>query len=111
MVDIDKAIKRIIISLRKIDIKIKIKPVFKIQNLVATGELGYNLNLNFLIMKLQNVEYEPERFPGLIYKIKYPFYASFLLFSNGKVVCTGTKNKEELKVCFKQLVKDLKKIK
>jgi transcription initiation factor TFIID TATA-box-binding protein len=45
-------------------------------------------------MKLPNTEYEPEQFPGLVYKL-IEAKATFLLFSNGKVVCTGTKSEEE----------------
>jgi len=106
-----KAVCKVIDNLKKVNVKIKIEPRLKIQNLVGAGELGFNLNLNMLTMKLNNVEYEPEQFPGLVYKIKHPFNASFLLFSNGKIVCTGTKSKEEMDICVKKLVKDLNKIK
>ncbi len=109
MTDAKEAIHKIIDSLKKVDVKIKIEPILKIQNLVGAGELGFDLNLNVLAMKLQNTEYEPEQFPGLVYKIKDPFHASFLLFSNGKIVCTGTKSENEMKKCLEQLIKDLKK--
>jgi len=104
-----KSIAKIIASLKKLNIKIIVEPVLKIQNLVGAGELGFDLNLNVLTMRLKNVEYEPEQFPGLIYKIKKPFPSSFLLFSNGKIVCTGTKSEKEMKLCVEQLEKDLKK--
>jgi len=100
---------KVIDELKKANIKITIEPILKIQNLVGTGELGFELNLNVLVMRLKNVEYEPEQFPGLVYKIKSPFSSSFLLFSNGKVVCTGTKSREEMEECLEQLVKNLKK--
>ena len=96
--------------LKKADVKIKIEPVLTIQNLVGAGELSFELNLNKLAMKLQNTEYEPEQFPGLVYKIEHPYHASFLLFSNGKLVCTGTKNEAEMNKCLNQLVKNLKRI-
>ena len=104
-----KAVHCIIDTLKKVDIDIKIEPTLKIQNLVGSGSLGFDLNLVELTMKLTNVEYEPEQFPGLVYKILQPHHASFLLFSNGKIVCTGTKSKEEMKICFDQLIKDLGK--
>jgi len=110
MVDAKKAVHKIIDSLKKVNIRITIDPILKIQNLVGAGELGFNISLNVLAMKLQNTEYEPEQFPGLVYKIKDPFHASFLLFSNGKLVCTGTKSEKEMKICLEQLVKDLKKV-
>ncbi|MCK4694947.1 MAG: TATA-box-binding protein [Candidatus Cloacimonetes bacterium] len=105
-----KAIHKVIDSLKKVNVKIKIEPTLIIQNLVGAGELGFDLNLNELATKLRNVEYEPEQFPGLVYKIERPFHASFLLFSNGKIVCTGTKSEEEMKRCLEQLVKDLEKL-
>ncbi|MCK4588947.1 MAG: TATA-box-binding protein [Nanoarchaeota archaeon] len=106
----EKSVQKIINFLKKIDIEITVKPKLKVQNFVGSGELNFNLNLNVLAIKLRNSDYEPEQFPGLVYKIKTPFYASFLLFSNGKIVCTGTKNEEEMDKCLEQLVKNLKKI-
>ena len=111
MADAKKAVHKIMDYLKKVNVKIKIEPILKIQNLVGSGKLGFNLNLNALAMELRNVEYEPEQFPGLVYKMKNPFHASFLLFSNGKLVCTGTKSKEEMENCLEQLVKDLKNLK
>jgi len=106
-----KSISKIIDFLKKVNVEITIEPRLKIQNLVGAGELGLDLNLNLLATKLHNVEYEPEQFPGLVYKMKNPFHSSFLLFSNGKIVCTGTKSKKEMNACVEQLVKDLKKVK
>ncbi|MEK0371271.1 MAG: TATA-box-binding protein, partial [Nitrosopumilus sp.] len=85
--DVHKSLKKIIKALEKIKIKIKIKPQLTIQNIVASGSIGMVLNLNVLAMRLNNVEYEPEQFPGLVYKLMTPVKATFLLFSNGKIVC------------------------
>ena len=104
---VQESIKKIIKSLEKINIKIKVKPEIKIQNIVASGGVGMDLNLNDLATRLQNVEYEPEQFPGLVYKLAAA-KATFLLFSNGKVVCTGTKNREQLEESMKQLIKNTK---
>ena len=103
-----RAVHKVIDHLKKVKVKITIEPILKIQNLVGSGELTFSLNLNLLAMKLRNVEYEPEQFPGLVYKMKEPHHASFLLFSNGKLVCTGTKSEEEMGMCLDQLLKDLK---
>ena len=56
---------------------------------------------------MENTEYEPEQFPGLVYKLIEPT-ATFLLFSNGKLVYTGTKNKAQLEDSMKQLLKNVK---
>jgi len=104
------AITKIIKSLEKINVKITIEPEIKIQNIVASGSVGMDLNLNTLAMKLDNTEYEPEQFPGLVYKLPEA-KATFLLFSNGKIVCTGTKSEEEVHLAVDKLVENLKKVK
>ena len=77
--------------------------------MVASGNIGMDLNLNTLAMKLENTEYEPEQFPGLVYKLMEA-KATFLLFSNGKVVCTGTKSEAEVHTALDILVRNLKKV-
>jgi len=106
---VDQSIKKIIKSLEKIDIKIKIKPIIHVQNIVASGAVGMDLNLNVLAMKLENTEYEPEQFPGLVYKLPSKG-ATFLLFSNGKIVCTGTKSEAAVHAALDQLIINLKKV-
>ena len=115
--DVSRSIKQIIKSLEKINIKIAVEPEFTIQNIVASGAIGMDLNLNILAMKLQNTEYEPEQFPGLVYKVNVEpkgektYKATFLLFSNGKIVCTGTKSEDQVHKAVAALVENLKKVK
>lgn len=106
---VHESISKIIKSLEKIKVKITIKPEVKIQNIVASGSVGMDLNLNTLAMKLDNTEYEPEQFPGLVYKLDEA-KATFLLFSNGKVVCTGTKSEKEVEIALDKLIANLKKV-
>ncbi|MCF7866500.1 TATA-box-binding protein [Candidatus Woesearchaeota archaeon] len=107
---VDESIQRIIESLEKIGIKIKIKPKINVQNIVASGNIGMDLNLNTLAMRLDNTEYEPEQFPGLVYKLMEA-KATFLLFSNGKIVCTGTKSEEMVHTAVDMLIANLLKLK
>lgn len=107
--ELDQCLKKIIKSLEKINIKIKITPVITIQNMVASGNIGMDLNLNVLAMKLDNTEYEPEQFPGLVYKLRAA-KATFLLFSNGKIVCTGTKSEDEVHKSIDMLIDNLNKV-
>ena len=82
--------------------------------MVASGSIGMDLNLNTLAMKLDNTEYEPEQFPGLVYKLggkEGAKKATFLLFSNGKIVCTGTKSKAEVYQAVHMLIDVLKNLK
>ncbi|MFH0977817.1 MAG: TATA-box-binding protein [Candidatus Woesearchaeota archaeon] len=110
MKDVRESLQKIIKSLQKINVKITVEPEIKIQNIVASGTVGMALNLNTLAMKLENTEYEPEQFPGLVYKLAEA-KATFLLFSNGKVVCTGTKSEQEVYRALDMLIVNLKKIK
>ena len=107
---VKESLQKIIKNLAKIKIRIKIKPKINVQNMVASGSIHMDLNLNSLAMKLDNTEYEPEQFPGLVYKLAGT-KATFLLFSNGKIVCTGTKSETKLREAVKKLVVVLKKVK
>lgn len=109
MTKVKEAIRKIVQNVEKIKIKIVIKPQIKVQNMVASGSIGINLDLNSLAMTLENTEYEPEQFPGLVYKLPGT-RATFLLFSNGKIVCTGTKSETKLREAVNKLVENLGKI-
>jgi len=83
------------------------KPQIEITNIVAAAELGLNLDLYKIAYKLDNVEYEPEQFPGAILKFKKP-KVSLLLFKNGKVICAGAKNEDEIRKALKMAKSMLK---
>ena len=104
---VKQAIDAVIKQIAKIGVKITDKPKITVQNIVASGSIDLSLNLNVLALQLENTEYEPEQFPGLVYKLVDP-PATFLLFSNGKLVCTGTKDKEQLEESMRQLNKNVK---
>lgn len=106
---VKEVIREVIKQVRKINVKVTIVPKITVQNIVASGSINVNLNLNFLALELENTEYEPEQFPGLVYKLVEP-NATFLLFSNGKLVCTGTKNKAQLEDSMKQLNKKIREV-
>lgn len=100
-------VEQVIKQLKKVNVTVKIKPKITVQNIVASGAINLSLNLNTLALELENTEYEPEQFPGLVYKLEDPT-ATFLLFSNGKLVCTGTKNKAQLDDSMIQLNKNVR---
>jgi transcription initiation factor TFIID TATA-box-binding protein len=109
IVQVKEVIQEVIRQLKKIGVRVTITPKITVQNIVASGSININLNLNFLALELENTEYEPEQFPGLVYKLVEP-NATFLLFSNGKLVCTGTKNRAQLEDSMKQLNKRIKEV-
>jgi len=100
-------VQQVIKQLKKIGVNVTIKPKITVQNVVASGAINFDLNLNTLALELENTEYEPEQFPGLVYKLDNPT-ATFLLFSNGNLVCTGTKNKAQLDDSMTQLNKNVR---
>lgn len=79
-----------------------------IQNIVATGELQTALNINKVVCALpfEKVEYEPEQFPGMVYRVEEP-PAVLLLFATGKVVCTGVKHMDDIQKAMNVIVKEL----
>ena len=80
--------------------------VIKIENVVASTSLGTELDLQALVLALDGAEYDPERFPGLIYRLKEPKTAT-LLFRSGKAVCTGGKSLEQVEIAISKVVKQL----
>src|SRR5207245_505457 len=79
---------------------------FRIENVVASTSLGRELDLKAIALALGGSEYEPEQFPGLIYRIKEPKTA-ILLFRSGKVVCTGAKSLENVKTAIDLVAKQI----
>lgn len=77
-------------TFRELDIQVEAEPEISIQNIVMSADLERSLNLNALAigLGLEHVEYEPEQFPGLVYRLDEPDVVT-LLFGSGKVVITG----------------------
>ena len=86
----------------------KTKAVINIQNVVATATLNQRVDLNAVVKGNPGVEYRPEQFPGLVFRLKRPKTAT-LIFSSGKMVCTGAKSEKESRRAVMTVVKELKK--
>ncbi len=107
ILQVKRVVEQVIKQLKKVSVNVTIKPKIVVQNIVASGSINLDLNLNTLSLELENTEYEPEQFPGLVYKLDEP-NATFLLFSNGKLVCTGTKTKAQLDDSMNQLKRNVR---
>ena len=81
---------------------------FEIVNIVASANLNAELDLYAIARKLDNVEYEPEQFPGAILKLKKP-KTSLLLFKNGKMICTGARSEGDVYKAVDKAVEEIKK--
>lgn len=86
---------RLIHEIQK-QVKVQKKVKYNVVNLVATANLNQSLDLFQTAMRLDNVEYEPEQFPGAILRIAEP-KLTLLLFKNGKMICAGAKRESLLK--------------
>ncbi|AOV95251.1 transcription factor [Nanohaloarchaea archaeon SG9] len=104
-----EATHKIIDELREADVEIDVKPEVTVQNIVASSQLPGTLNLNRIAFELVGTEYEPEQFPGLVYRLEEPEVV-FLLFSSGNLVCTGGKTYEDVKEGISVLEENLKDI-
>jgi transcription initiation factor TFIID TATA-box-binding protein len=77
-------------KLRALQIPVDDDPEITVQNIVTSADLGESLNLNAIAigLGLEHIEYEPEQFPGLVYRLDEPDVVA-LLFGSGKLVITG----------------------
>ena len=90
-------------------IKVNPKPEITVQNIVATSDLGTQIDLNAVAISLGlgKVEYEPEQFPGLVYRIDEPKVV-LLLFGSGKLVCTGARKPSDVDQAVEKITAELK---
>jgi len=84
------------------------QPKVKIENVVASATLNQRIDLNAVVKGYPGVEYRPEQFPGLVFRLKRPKTAT-LIFNSGKMVCTGAKSEKEAKGAVIKVIRELKK--
>jgi transcription initiation factor TFIID TATA-box-binding protein len=92
-----RAVAKVIKELKRGGIIIISKPELKIQNIVASASLSGLIDLEKAAYTLGRTMYEPEQFPGLIYRMEEPKVV-ILLFASGKLVCTGAKKEADVYV-------------
>src|SRR3989338_3206620 len=85
------------------------KVEIKVVNIVVSSSLGHDIPLEKMAATLSNTEYNPEQFPGLVIRIKEP-KTSALIFSSGKVVCTGARTLDNVEKAIKKIIESLKRI-
>jgi transcription initiation factor TFIID TATA-box-binding protein len=85
-----------------------LKDSVRIENVVSSATLNQNIDLNAIVKGNPLVEYRPEKFPGLVFRLKRPKTA-ILIFSTGKMVCTGAKSEKESKKAVMKVARELKK--
>jgi transcription initiation factor TFIID TATA-box-binding protein len=86
----------------------KTEATVTIQNVVSTANLNQNIDLNAVVKSYPSVEYRPEKFPGVVLRLRRPKTA-ILIFSTGKMVCTGAKTGRASRRAIMKVVRELKK--
>ena len=81
----------------------------KLQNIVSTANLGCELKLRTIALQAQNAEYNPKRFAAVIMRIREP-KTTALIFSSGKMVCTGAKSEDDSKKASRKYAKIIKSL-
>ncbi len=106
---VEESIRIISGLLRKGGHKVFEHPKIQVQNIVATADLGGEINLNMIAVSLglDRVEYEPEQFPGVVYRMQDPRVV-ILLFGSGKMVCTGARRPSDLSRAVENITKELR---
>jgi transcription initiation factor TFIID TATA-box-binding protein len=106
--DVGLGLAKVFEKLKGMGVTITKKPDITIQNIVASADLGTVLNLNAIAigLGLENIEYEPEQFPGLVYRLAVPKVV-MLLFGSGKLVVTGGKKPEDAERAVEKIVEEL----
>jgi len=106
-----KVMDKLSADLRGIGVEVVEHPEFRVQNIVASASVGRELNLGAIVLglELEGMEYEPEVFPGLVYRIKEP-KSAILIFSSGRLVITGGKTIEDCEKSVDVLLDKLREI-
>ncbi len=71
-------------------------PQIKVQNIVVSADLHAIIDLYALSKDVKAVDYEPEQFPGAIFRVAEP-KSKIILFKNGKLICTGTNTEANIR--------------
>ena len=95
-------------NVRKTGVKIPGPTPFEVQNIVASADIGHSVNLTSVVISLglDRVEYEPEVFPGMVYRLDDPKVV-ILLFGSGKLVCTGARRPEDVEKAVEKITEEL----
>ncbi len=108
--DVQTVIKKILTIIRGIGTSVPREYRIDVENIVASAKLNARLNLDTIAYNLENSEYEPEQFPGLVYRMTEPKVA-FLLFGSGKIICTGARTVKDVKTAVGNVYRKLSGIK
>ncbi|MBI4894757.1 MAG: TATA-box-binding protein [Candidatus Aenigmarchaeota archaeon] len=107
--DVKEVFRKVVLIVKKSGAKVPKEYKFQVENIVSSAKLESKLNLDDIAFNLENSEYEPEQFPGLVYRMTEPKVA-FLLFGSGKIVITGARSVKDVNTAVEKVSRKLKAI-
>lgn len=109
--DVKQTVQTVTENVKRAGILIGAPPIYEVQNIVASADLGQPINLTSTVISLglEKVEYEPEVFPGLVYRLSDPKVV-ILLFGSGKLVCTGAKRPMDVEAAIDKVSEELRSV-
>lgn len=107
--DATLAVSKVVKALMNKNLVMVRQPQTVIQNIVASASLGRPVDLDTAFLALQGAMYEPEQFPGLVYRMEYPDVV-FLIFSSGRVVCVGARTEEAVYQAVNKLQQEIEEV-
>ena len=108
---VEEGVAKLVAQLRGAGVEIVEDPEIKVTNMVSTVDVGLDLNLDEIALNVDNVEYEPEQFPGLVYRpYDWPHDSrpSVLVFGTGKLVVAGVQKVSDARLLVERLMESLR---
>ena len=97
------AVRKVVRELKKEGFIIRRSPKIKVVNIVGTADVGGSIDIEAASDILDNTMYEPEQFPGMIYRMREPKVV-ILMFRSGKLVLTGGKSKDQVNEAVEKVI-------
>ncbi len=103
-----ETVNKVVQRIKELGVSVPAGFTIEIDNIVGSSKINAQLSLQDLAFSLENAEYDPDRFPGLVYRISDP-EVSFMLFASGKIICSGAHSIGDIQRALRKLLDDLKK--
>jgi len=103
-----KELSILLLDFKEGELMSKVEAQIRIENVVASATLNQRIDLKAVVKSYPGVEYRPEQFPGLVFRLKKPKTAT-LIFNSGKMVCTGAKSEREARGAVMKVIDELKR--
>lgn len=104
----EEVLGKVVNAVKGIGVNVPAEYQIEIENIVASSRLNAEFSLEDVALSIENADYDPAKFPGLIYNLPDPS-VSMMLFADGKILCSGAHSMNDIKNALRQLIAELKK--